>query len=130
MRAVGRLYGLISELYCTITEVESDARLLPAKEYIDVNPSLPVSLTFLARLCNMSVTNFRREWKKQYGGTPLQYRDEIRLNFAREYLSSGYYSVSEVAEKCGFEDVSYFVRFFRKKTGVTPGVYKASLADF
>ena len=72
----------------------------------------------------MSVTNFRREWKKQYGASPLDYRDAVRLSYASEYLASGYYTVSEVAEKCGFDDVSYFVRFYKRKTGTTPGSIK------
>jgi AraC-like DNA-binding protein len=72
----------------------------------------------------MSATNFRREWKKIYLETPLQYRDSIRLYYAKEYLNSGYYTVTEIAEKCGFDDVSYFVRFFKKKAGRTPGELK------
>lgn len=54
----------------------------------------------------------------------MQYRDAIRLYYAKEYLNSGYYTVTEIAEKCGFDDVSYFVRFFRKRTGTPPGTYK------
>ena len=54
----------------------------------------------------------------------MQYRDSIRLYYAKEYLNSGYYTVSEIAEKCGFDDVSYFVRFFKKRTGTPPGAYK------
>jgi AraC-like DNA-binding protein len=77
----------------------------------------------------MSVTNFRREWKKIYAEAPIQYRDSIRLYYAKEYLSSGYYTVSETAEKCGFDDVSYFVRLFKKKTGLTPGEFKKALLE-
>ena len=72
----------------------------------------------------MSKTNFRREWRARYADTPIRYRDSIRLHYASEYLSGGYYSVSEVAKKCGFEDLSYFVRFFKKHTGRTPGAVK------
>ena len=78
----------------------------------------------MAKLSGMSLTNFRREWSKHYPEAPIQYRDSIRLYYAKEYLNSGYYNVSEVAEKCGFEDASYFVRFFKNKTGVTPGSFK------
>ena len=99
-------------------------RLLPAKEYIEQYFHQPISLEELAKLSNMSATNFRREWKKIYLETPLQYRDSIRLYYAKEYLNSGYYTVTEIAEKCGFDDVSYFVRFFKKKVGLTPGEFK------
>ena len=129
MHAIGQLYQLISEFYAEyVSENDSSAqRLQPAKEYIERSFNETITLDCLAHLSNMSVTNFRREWKKRYSDSPLQYRDSIRLYYAREYLSSGYYTVSEIAEKCGFEDVSYFVRFFKKKTGKTPGEIKKQI---
>ena len=65
--------------------------------------------------------------KKIYAEAPIQYRDSIRLYYAKEYLSSGYYTVSETAEKCGFDDVSYFVRFFKPKAGLPPLNLKRNL---
>ena len=127
MRSVGYLYELLSQFYFEYTKKQNSAicqRLLPAKEYIEQYFHHPISLEELAKLSNMSVTNFRREWKKLYSETPLQYRDSIRLYYAKEYLNSGYYTVTEIAEKCGFDDVSYFVRFFKQKTGFTPGEFK------
>ena len=130
MEAVGCLYELLSLFYFEYTNEQSASlyrRLLPAKEYIEQHFEQPIPLEQLASLSNMSLTNFRREWKKIYSESPLQYRDAIRLYYAREYLQSGYYTVSEVAEKCGFEDASYFVRFYKNKTGLTPGRAKKQL---
>ena len=104
----------------------SHQRLLPAKEYIEQHFDSPITLERLAFLSDMSVTNFRREWQRYYSKTPIQYRDSIRLYYAKEYLSSGYYSVTEIAKKCGFDDISYFGRYFKKKTGSTPGEFKKS----
>lgn len=118
------LYELLSsfflELYTKEHGIDRYARILPAREYIDSHPNAEISLEILAKLCNMSVTNFRREWARVYGETPLRYRDRVRLFLAKEYLWSGYYTVREVACRCGFDDVSYFVRFFKKHTGSTP----------
>lgn len=130
MHAVGFLYELISLFYSDSINRQNAAfyrRLIPVKEYIEQYFYQPISLEKLAKLSNMSVTNFRREWKKLYSETPLQYRDSIRLYYAKEYLNSGYYSVTEIAEKCGFDDVSYFVRFFKKNVGVTPGEFRRQL---
>ena len=74
--------------------------------------------------------NFRREWKKIYSESPLQYHISIRFYYAKEYLTSGYYTVSEIAQKCGFDDVSYFVRFFKRQAGLTPGEYKKQILGF
>lgn len=127
MQATACLYKLLSLFYfdCTSRSDSSYAsRLLCAKEYIDQHFNEPITLEQLAFLSNMSVTNFRREWKKHYSESPIQYRDSMRLYYAKEYLVSGYYTVTEIAEKCGFDDVSYFVRFFKQKTGLTPGEFK------
>ena len=126
MQATGALYTLLSHFYRDFTEEtgEKDERLTPIKEYIERNFEKQITLSSLASFANMSVTNFRREWKKRYGIPPLRYRDELRLHYAKEYLSSGYYTVSEIAERCGYDDVSYFVRFFKRKTGHTPGEIK------
>ena len=130
MQAVGRLYELLSVFYydCVIeVDTQSNGRLLCAKEYIERHFASSISLNELARLTDMSVTHFRREWKKHYNITPLAYRNSIRLSFARELILSGYYTVSEIAEKCGFDDVGYFIRFFKKHTGITPFKYKQQL---
>ena len=130
MRSVGYLYELLSQFYFEYTKEQNSVlyqRLLPAKEYIEQHFKEPITLEQLAYMSNMSVTNFRREWKKHYPESPIRYRDNIRLYYAKEYLNSGYYSVSEIAEKCGFDDVSYFVRFFKKQTGTPPGAYKKAI---
>ena len=130
MQAIGQLYDLLSLFYFEYHRSRDPLpyqRLLPAKEYIEKHFDRPLSLEPLARLVNMSVTNFRREWKKRYGESPLQYRDDLRLSYAKEYLNSGYYSVTEIARNCGFDDASYFVRFFKKQTGITPGNFKKQL---
>jgi AraC-like DNA-binding protein len=131
MHTIACLYELLSTLSSEILEKEysttSYLRLNPAKEYIEQNFNSDISLNMLANLVNMSVTNFRREWSKLYGESALQYRDRIRLSYAKEYLMSGYYTVTEVAQKCGFSDVNYFIRFFKKHTGISPGKFERIL---
>ena len=127
MQATGVLYELLSFLYLNYlnpTNNISKQRLQSAKEYIEQNFDKPIHLEQLAYLSNMSVTNFRREWTKLYAESPIRYHDSIRMYFAKEYLNCGYYTVAEVAKMCGFDDVSYFIRFFKKKTGMTPSVFK------
>ena len=127
MQAVGVLYELLSLLYCEHFHPINDSqkqRLQGAKEYIEQNFNTSIRLQALAYLSDMSITNFRREWARLYAESPIAYRDSIRLYYAKQYLNCGYYTVSEVAGKCGFEDASYFVRFFKKHTGITPREYQ------
>ena len=128
MRATMYVYRLleafISEMNAKKLENNlSYHRLIPAKEYIDASYTQKITLKELAKLCDMSETNFRRMFLCVFGETPICYRDNVRLLHARELLASGYCGVSEVAVKCGFDDVSYFCRFFKKHTGMTPLEY-------
>ena len=100
------------------------SRLSSARAYITAHFSEGVTNARLAALCGMSETNFRREWTAAYGQTPLAYRDGLRLAHAKELLLHAGATVGEAALACGFEDESYFVRFFKKQTGVTPGAYR------
>ena len=131
MQATACLYELLALLGSEILEKEYGTstylRLAPAKEYIEQNFNTVITLDIVANYSNMSVTHFRREWSKLYGESALQYRDRIRLSYAKEYLMSGYYTVTEVAEKCGFSDVNYFIRFFKKHTGISPGKFEKIL---
>jgi AraC-like DNA-binding protein len=130
MQATSAFYELLSLLclnYLPPISNTSKQRLQNAKEYIEKNFDKPIRLEQLAYLSSMSITNFRREWARIYTESPIAYRDSIRMNLAKEYLNCGYYTVTEVARKCGFDDTSYFVRFFKKKAGCTPNEFKKQL---
>lgn len=131
MQTMSCLYELlalvITEIYEKTHSTDRYMQLLPAKEYVEHNFKKNITLDMLANISDMSLSNFRKLWSEHYNESPLQYRDKIRLQYAKEYLMSGYYTVFEVAEKCGFADVNYFVRFFKKHIGVPPGKYKSIL---
>ena len=104
------------------------ACLMPAREYLGSHFCEAVSNADLAALCNMSETNFRREWARAYGGTPLSYRDALRMEQAKRLLLQAELSVGGAARECGFEDESYFGRFFKKHAGETPGEFRRRFA--
>ena len=58
------------------------------------------------------------------GRTPIDYLNYYRVECAAELLCSTSDSVTEVALACGFGDVSYFGRLFRRQKGKTPGEYR------
>ena len=122
MLCMSHLYELLALLYRDYSGSVKNAyhRLLPARSYIDAHFAEDFTLYDLACLCRMSLTNFRREWKRHFSDTPMQYRDRKRLALAKEYLHGGYYSIGEIATRCGFEDASYFIRFFKKNVGTPP----------
>lgn len=128
MRCVGLVYEILHLLFSEVQDSRSQTpmhrRLQPAKALLDSRFREPLTLEMLSEAAHMSVTNFRRLFRATYGQTPMEYRDELRLSYAKYYLFSGEGTVGEVAKRCGFEDQSYFVRFFRCHTGMTPGEFR------
>lgn len=82
-----------------------------------------ISINYLASLCGMSETYFRRIFKKSKGISPLKYINKLKISRAEELLVSKMYSVSEIALLSGFHDEAYFSREFKKATGVSPSQY-------
>ena len=102
----------------------AEDRLLDAVEFIHDNlTSNSLSIELLAHMCGMSDTYFRRLFVKNFKTTPLKYINKLKLNYAKELLRSGYYTVSQVSEKCGFENIQYFSLFIKKETGKTPSQF-------
>ncbi|MBR5439477.1 MAG: helix-turn-helix transcriptional regulator [Clostridia bacterium] len=98
-------------------------KIQPALKLIEKNWNKELSLETLARECNLSVSHFRHLFVSTLNIAPMEYRDSLRLLYAKDYLMWKSYSIKEVANICGFEDVNYFNRFFKKHIGVTPSKY-------
>ncbi|WP_157670726.1 AraC family transcriptional regulator [Chitinibacter sp. GC72] len=75
----------------------------------------------LAEQYGVSTAHFHRLCLKNLGATPLQLIIEQRMLRARELLSSGRYSVSEVASAVGYEEVASFSRRYRAHFGSGAG---------
>ncbi len=89
-----------------------------------------VNAQALARELNVSYSSFRHTFQQHTGSSPHQYLLELRLVRARNLLTQTTHSVKEIAQQTGFEDEHYFCRFFKMKTGLTPGKWRSrSLPD-
>ncbi len=99
--------------------------LKPALHYIHAEyTGENITIPYLANLCGVSETYFRQIFKKTLGISPLKDMNELKFTRAKELLSSGMYSIREIAELSGFHDESYFSREFKKVTGTAPSEYR------
>lgn len=79
----------------------------------------------LAQTCFVSEVYFRRVYHIYAGQSPLQTILQLRFQYAKNLLSSGYYTVTQAATLSGFSDVKYFRTAFKKHTGQTPSQFAA-----
>ncbi|MBQ4119637.1 MAG: AraC family transcriptional regulator [Clostridia bacterium] len=120
------LYELLYYLNCQEHEhiidlVTGDQKIKNAIDYIHTHfRSEEIDISYLANMCAISQTYFRKLFKMIYEVSPKQYILNLKLEVASQLLHSGFYNVSEVSDKSGFNDVKYFSKLFKKRFGYTP----------
>lgn len=77
----------------------------------------------LAELLNMGRTSLYNRTKSIMGVSPNIYIQNERLRIAAKLLLEGEYTVSEISEKVGFSDATYFYKCFKNKFGIAPSKY-------
>ena len=75
-------------------------------------------------MCNMSKFHFIRVFEKIVGESPIEYRNNIRIEHAKELLLDTAHSVSEIGESVGYTSSVYFCDAFKKKVGISPLKYR------
>lgn len=83
-----------------------------------------LSVSDLARSCQISEAYFRRLFFDKMGANPREYITGLRIRYARQMLQTGEKSISEVAISCGYEEISSFSREFTRRMGITPSEYR------
>ena len=99
--------------------------VIRAKEMIENNfRDSDFNIDRIVSTLAISASYLRREFKAAYGVAPIEYLKNIRLRNAISLLSADYYTVEELAEKCGYSGASYFIQALKKSTGYSPIEYK------
>lgn len=106
----------------SITEGESK-RIDIIKDYINRNFNRDISVEEVADLLNLNPNYVGSYFKKKTGYTLRQYANSVRIKEAKNLLSTGKYSVSGVAEHCGYQDIYYFSKVFKQFEGVPPSAF-------
>lgn len=63
-------------------------------------------------------------FKSMTGKTPIEYLNEYRIEKACHKLRYTDMPVTDIAFSCGFSDLSYFIKTFKRLKGVSPGKYR------
>ena len=135
-RVISSFYNFFAEisdakLYDRISGKRVDAnskKLLKLKEillHLRTNYTHPFSLKALAQATSLSPQYLSSFFKSMTDKSPIEYLTEYRIEKAAHKLRSTEMNVTEIAYACGFSDLSYFIKMFKKLKGVSPGKYRS-----
>lgn len=107
---------LVADLYST--------KSVQLKKIVDLHLYSNLSIEDLAKLSNLSLSSFKRQFKKEFNDSPNNYIITKKLDKAKELLNIPDIPISEIAYEIGFNDPLYFTRLFKKKVGTSPTTYR------
>jgi len=114
---VESIFELITDLY--------SAKTIDLKEVIALHLFSNLSIDELAKLSNLSLSSFKREFKKEFNDSPKNYIISKKIEKAKELLQVSEMHINEIAYEVGFNDPLYFTRLFKKRVGTSPSAYRS-----
>ena len=99
-------------------------RFLAVKQYLDTDFTKPISLGELAARAYLSIPHFCAKFRKYFNVSCIEYLIRLRLQYASFLLRDVNMSIKQVAHACGYEDLYYFSKLFKKKYGASPKNYR------
>lgn len=122
--AMAQFYNILGTVFKKETKTNFPPYFLKAMSFIHSNyKNSSLSIHTICTDAGISETAFRQLFKKYYQKTPLEYIQDLRLEYARN-LIAGDMSVELAALESGFNDPKYFARVVKKRFGCTPRSFR------
>ena len=83
-------------------------------------------IDYYAKMSNLSIFQFIRNFKKITRFSPAKYIEKIRIAKAKELLCDSNLSIKEISGIVGYKDPFYFSKVFKKSTNITPSKFRAN----
>lgn len=103
---------------------EPDSMKTRLRQYAEKHYGDKVNAEDLAAAVHCSVAQVFRLTHKYFGMTPANYMNHVRLQYAANMMDSTEKSITEISGECGFSDVSYFSKQFKRLYGISPAKYR------
>ena len=117
---------LIIELNAEYKRLDADNHPLfsAVKEWVRVNCDLPIKVSDVADHFRYNVDYLNRVFKRFYPAGLKAFIDEQKLQRIKASLLNDSSTLWEIAEKYGFSDYKYFLKYFKYHEGVSPTEYR------
>lgn len=103
---------------------ETDKIVYRVADYINSHFSQDITLEILGNIFAISEEYLSRKFKNVFGIGLNQYLTYVRISHAEKLLRETRLSITEIADRCGYNGSNYFSAVFKRMKGVTPLVYR------
>ncbi|MDD2458297.1 MAG: AraC family transcriptional regulator [Eubacteriales bacterium] len=122
--------SLVHQIFAEVLSPQGETDRIPdpvirnAILFIDSHFNESITLEQIAASVNLSPYYFLRLFKKYMDSTPHEYLTQARLKHAMRLLKQSRQSLDSIADQCGFNSATHFIRSFRQRLSMTPGQYR------
>lgn len=122
-----RLYReCFSVLPASNIKISSQIEIQQTISYINNHFADDINIEKLSSMAGYSVSHYEHCFKALIGKTPFEYINHIRIINSAKLLKNTNMKIIDIAAECGFDNISYFNRVFKKIMGIAPKGYRGT----
>lgn len=122
-QCIGSILEELAQMFSQSTRSQSQLAAQAVIAYLEKHYQEDVTIREMAAKLYITPAYLCRLFKKATSRTINEYLTELRIRKAKELLALGRYHLYEIAPMVGYQDIKYFSRIFRDRTGLTPSDY-------
>lgn len=122
---------ILTDIVAQFLEVETNQSapsvpdwLAKLSDYIKKPENMQITLSEMTALTHKTREHISRSFKKYYQMTVSDFMNEQRLNYSANLLLNTNLSIIDICYECGFQNLSWFYRNFKKKYAATPAQFR------
>ena len=125
----GYYFECVSLIYKIFAELQKK-NYIPENQFVSIKPAIDyieshflekkITSEELTACCKISYPYIKKLFIKKFGIPPIKYSIQLKINYSCDLLKSELYTISQIAEICGYNDIYFFSRQFKEYMGLSP----------
>lgn len=125
----GYYFECVSLIYKIFAELQKK-NYIPENQFVAIKPAIDyieshflekkITAEELTACCKISYPYIKKLFIKKFGIPPIKYSIQLKINYSCDLLKSKLYTISQIAEICGYNDIYFFSRQFKEYMGLSP----------
>ena len=124
---IERQYLFLKLLLALRTKEKATGLAWAIADFMEKNVKTISSLSEICESFHYSKNYVIRTFRKEFGVSPIQYLNDLKIRRAMYLLETTSVSVGKIAEECGYLDYAYFYKRFVQRTGISPRKWREAV---